>query len=98
MDARTKRATYRVTPSPSVAGQEAREPRPVLRGDGGLEVQLLAQGLDALGCRLAAEDRARRIAERLGRGEHDHRDDGEHEHAEQGAAEDEAPDPAELRN
>ena len=84
---------------PGVAVQEAREPVQYCEKTRAVEVQLLAQRLEAVGRRLAAEDRARRVAERLRRREDDRsRRSNEHEHAEQGAAEDEAPDPAELRN
>ena len=55
-----------------------------------VEVQLLAQGLEPLGRRLPAEDRARRIAQRLRGREDDDRDDEQHEQAEQDAPDDEA--------
>src|SRR6185312_6611238 len=47
---------------PHVTVDEARDPVPVLLQDGLVEVQLLAQRLQAGGGRRAAEDRAGRIA------------------------------------
>ena len=88
---------YRLLRRQRVAGvavEKAAGPGQVLRNHRLVEMKLLPQGGKARGCRRAAEDRSRRVTERLrGREDndrHQHQDhDPEHE-----ASQDEAPDRA----
>ena len=76
-----------------VAGEHAREPVPVLLGDGSVEIQLLPQRGERLGRGGPAEDGPGRIArQRLGRGEDDDRGNEKREDAEQRPPHDEAGD------
>ena len=77
---------------PEVAVEQAAEPLEVLADDVLVEVQLLLQRRQPVGCRVASEDRSRRVTERLGRGEDDDRDQEHHQEPEQHPADDEAPD------
>ena len=73
-----------------VAVQDAPEPVRVLRDHRLVEVQLLAQRREPLGRGVAAEDGDRRVAgQRLGGGEHQHRDQEQRQQAQEDTVDDE---------